>query len=259
MFFTALLAINGAFDRGARRGRTAASRERSAPPRARRRGERERRIRRRRMGRRRVGRRVGDASRDDDDGEVLVAEKRANRRVRILHAAAAAFDATPRGETPRGERLRASPSGSGSRVGDAVLEMTDLAKMVGEARGGRGRFKSRGGKSSRTPSPEPEVERRSSRESSPQRKARLAREKAAAAKTPRRGWTKASSPFSVASPAASRRRTVSVEVSPPRPTGGVGGIGDVRVPRRDRSTGTHARGGGGCRFDASGGGGEEEP
>ena len=37
---------------------------------------------------------------------------------------------------------------------DERVEMADLHNMVQEARGGRGRFKRRGGKSSRTPSPE---------------------------------------------------------------------------------------------------------
>ena len=184
--FTALLAINGAFDRGARRGAYRGV-SRGAP-------------RHRELvdeesesdeydddgwGDNGWGDGWGDAGRDDDDGEVLVAEKRANRRVRTSTRGGGGVRRDASAAKRRAENGSGmSPSGSGSRVGDAVLEMTDLAKMVGEARGGRGRFKSRGGKSSRTPSPEPEVERRSSRESSPQRKARLAREKAAAAKTP---------------------------------------------------------------------------
>ena len=162
----------------------------------------------------------------------------------LLHAAAAAFDATPRRRNAaRRNGSGMSPSGSGSRVGDAVLEMTDLAKMVGEARGGRGRFKSRGGKSSRTPSPEPEVERRSSRESSPQRKARLPAGRRRLARRP---------------PAARMDESLLSLLS--RVTGGIktangigggftaasdgrqwGGTGDVRVPRRDRA-GTHTRG-----------------
>ena len=57
--------------------------------------------------------------------------------------------------------------------------MSDLANLVQEARKGRGRFKERGGKSSRTPSPTGhDVENPPSRESSPQRKARLQRERA---------------------------------------------------------------------------------
>ena len=45
-------------------------------------------------------------------------------------------------------------SNTGNNGNDAVVEMSDLHAMVSEARGGRGRFKQRGGKSSRTPSPE---------------------------------------------------------------------------------------------------------
>ena len=187
--FAALIAINGGFDRGARRGAYRGV-SRGVP-------------RHRELvdedsesdedddddgwGDDGWGDGWGDAGRDDDDdGEVLVADKRANRRVRSSKRGGGGGG----GRRDAAAKLRAengsgmSRSGSGSRVGDAVLEMTDLAKMVGEARGGRGRFKSRGGKSSRTPSPEREVERRPSRESSPQRKARLAREKAAAVKTP---------------------------------------------------------------------------
>ena len=81
--FTALLAINGAFDRGARRGAYRGV-SRGAP-------------RHRELvdeesesdeydddgwGDNGWGDGWGDAGRDDDDGEVLVAEKRANRRVR---------------------------------------------------------------------------------------------------------------------------------------------------------------------------------
>ena len=76
--------------------------------------------------------------------------------------------------------------GSGSTAagpGQVVVEMSDLANLVQEARKGRGRFKDRGGKSSRTPSPTGhDVENPPSRESSPQRKARLQRERARKAK-----------------------------------------------------------------------------
>ena len=238
--FTALLAINGAFDRGARRGAYRGV-SRGAP-------------RHRELvdeesesdeydddgwGDDGWGDGWGDASRDDDDGEVLVAEKRANRRVRTSTRGGGGVRRDASAAKRRAENgSGASPSGSGSRVGDAVLEMTDLAKMVGEARGGRGRFKSRGGKSSRTlpPSPRWSAARRGRALRSAKRDWRGRRRRRR--KPRRRGWTKASSPFSVASPAASRRRTVSVEVSPPRPTGGVGesGTSVFRDEIADRDT-----------------------
>ena len=63
-----------------------------------------------------------------------------------------------RGHTQVGSDIEGSSGNpykpSGASNGDAVVEMSDLHNMVAEARGGRGRFKNRGGKSSRTPSPE---------------------------------------------------------------------------------------------------------
>ena len=78
---------------------------------------------------------------------------------------------------------KAAQNGSANQTaagpGQVVVEMSDLANLVQEARKGRGRFKERGGKSSRTPSPTGhDVENPPSRESSPQRKARLQRERA---------------------------------------------------------------------------------
>jgi hypothetical protein len=78
---------------------------------------------------------------------------------------------------------KAAKNGSANQTaagpGQVVVEMSDLANLVQEARKGRGRFKERGGKSSRTPSPTGhDVENPPSRESSPQRKARLQRERA---------------------------------------------------------------------------------
>jgi hypothetical protein len=73
-------------------------------------------------------------------------------------------------EKPSRAKSRSDARAGGARVGDVEsgngqasdraaaaderVEMADLHNMVQEARGGRGRFKRRGGKSSRTPSPE---------------------------------------------------------------------------------------------------------
>ena len=124
----------------------------------------------------------------DDDGAALVDDdrvsKRAARREKKRPKPAAA---NGRGHSRSSSSAGGAGAGAGSgrgNGGDAVLEMSDLKTMVDEARGGRGRFKRAGGKSSRTPSPDrtAAAARAPSRESSPQRKARLAREKAAAAK-----------------------------------------------------------------------------
>ena len=119
----------------------------------------------------------------DDDGAALVDDDRVSKR------AARREKKRPKPAAANGRGHSRSSSSAGGRAadgngGDAVLEMSDLKTMVDEARGGRGRFKRAGGKSSRTPSPDrtAAAARAPSRESSPQRKARLAREKAAAAK-----------------------------------------------------------------------------
>ena len=115
----------------------------------------------------------------DDDGAALVDDDRVSKR------AARREKKKPKPAAANGRgHSRSSSSAGGAGAGDAVLEMSDLKTMVDEARGGRGRFKRAGGKSSRTPSPDrtAAAARAPSRESSPQRKARLAREKAAAAK-----------------------------------------------------------------------------
>ena len=173
---------------------------------------------------RRMGRSTGGATGGATPAATTTTAKSSSRRnaptdaSELLHAAAAAFDATPRRSTRSTTSGRAAPRASRLVESETPKnEMTDLAKMVGEARGGRGRFKSRGGKSSRTPSLRARAwSARSQRESSPQRKLdwRGRRRRSKLAQTPAglvRGG--ASSPFSVASPAASRRRTVSVEVS----------------------------------------------
>jgi len=115
----------------------------------------------------------------DDDGAALVDDDRVSKRA----ARREKKRPKPAAANRRGHS-RSSSSAGGAGAGDAVLEMSDLKTMVDEARGGRGRFKRAGGKSSRTPSPDrtAAAARAPSRESSPQRKARLAREKAAAAK-----------------------------------------------------------------------------
>ena len=103
----------------------------------------------------------------DDEGNVQrrnKSRKRAKRDAKRLAAKAA--------QNGSANQTAAGP-------GQVVVEMSDLANLVQEARKGRGRFKERGGKSSRTPSPTGhDVENPPSRESSPQRKARLQRERA---------------------------------------------------------------------------------
>jgi type II secretory pathway pseudopilin PulG len=91
--------------------------------------------------------------------------KRASKKSR---KAAARRDAAS-GRSATHSRSASGAGGAGAGGGGGALEMTDLAQLVNEARTHRGRFKHRGGKDSRSPSPTSY-----SRESSPQRKARLA-------------------------------------------------------------------------------------
>ena len=111
----------------------------------------------------------------DDESNVqrrTKSQKRAKRDAKRALAARAAQNGAGSGPGP-----------SAAGPGQVVVEMSDLANLVQEARKGRGRFKDRGGKSSRTPSPTGhDVENPPSRESSPQRKARLQRERARKAK-----------------------------------------------------------------------------
>ena len=138
-----------------------------------------------------------------------IPERRAARRWRTggsrgrttTGATAGATAGTTR--SPSRAKSRSDARAGGARVGDVEsgngqasdraaaaderVEMADLHNMVQEARGGRGRFKRRGGKSSRTPSPE--------------------RSRARAPPCPprrrRRRWRRASSPCSRASRAGS--------------------------------------------------------
>jgi hypothetical protein len=108
---------------------------------------------------------------DDEDGghggksaetARLVDDGQGQKRVKtVKRAKRDAKRATATTAGKHGGNARGGGGAPGS--GQVVLEMSDLAHLVQEARKGRGRFKHRGGKSSRTPS----------RESSPQRKARL--------------------------------------------------------------------------------------
>ena len=77
---------------------------------------------------------------DDDKPRAARSDARASARVGDVESGGGHGEAG--GSAPRA-------AAAGERV-----EMADLHNMVQEARGGRGRFKRRGGKSSRTPSPE---------------------------------------------------------------------------------------------------------
>jgi hypothetical protein len=90
----------------------------------------------------------GDGWDDEDDGKLS--------RSRVARVDARGAQARVGSDSERSPSKGRSSAHVRSKPdsGDAVLEMSDLRDMVQEARGGRGRFKNRGGKSSRTPSPD---------------------------------------------------------------------------------------------------------